>query len=281
MVSTFLIGLAVAGSASELDIIYRVVDGVQVKADFYAPAIRNPKGDPFAVVVHGGGWTGGKKEDMAMICEGLAKVGIASATVQYRLAPTHKYPAQLDDVQAAVRFFRSESKKFNLSATKMGAVGASAGGHLSLLLGFSDTRDAGTKDYPDVSSRVQYVFNIFGPTDFRFDFDRAVAGFVSMQVTGKPYQPEGDIAKQFSPISYIDSKAAEVFTLHGEADQLVPVKQAKRLDEALKAVSIPHTMRLIPGMKHEVNLEIPECKAAVDEAVKFLLDRLTRDGKEL
>lgn len=274
MVSSLLLGLALSGNSIEKDLVYRVVGGDQVKADFYAPELRNPDGDPFVLVVHGGGWTGGKKEDMSMVCEALAKVGIASATVQYRLAPTNKYPAQLDDVQAAVRFFRGNRAKMGIRTEKIGAIGASAGGHLSLLLGFTDTRDLESKDFQGESSRVQYVVNLFGPTDLRFDFDRTIASILSMQVTGKPYDAEGAMTKSFSPIFYVDAKSAEVFTIHGEKDTLVPPKQAQRLDDALKAAKIPHTLRMIPGMGHEYNLGIPEMEKASNEAIKFLVDRL-------
>ncbi|MFM9874216.1 MAG: alpha/beta hydrolase fold domain-containing protein [Fimbriimonadaceae bacterium] len=274
MFSTLVLGLAMSFGGSEKDIVYSVVGGAQVKADFYAPELRNSKGDPFVLVVHGGGWTGGKKEDMAMLCEELAKVGIASATVDYRLAPQSKYPAQLDDVQTAVRFFRAKHEKYGIRTDKIAAAGASAGGHLSLLLGFRDTKGSKLAEYPDQSSKVQFVLNLFGPTDLRFDFASAVAGLISLQVTGMQYDPTSEMTKNFSPVTYVDSTSAEVFTIHGEADPLVPVKQAKRLDEALGAAHVKHTMRLIPGMKHEINTEIPEMKTAVAEALKFLVDRL-------
>lgn len=277
MLSTLVVGLALSFGGTEKDIVYSVVGGAQVKADFYAPELRNSKGDPFVLVVHGGGWTGGKKEDMSMLCEQLAKVGIASATVDYRLAPQSKYPAQLDDVQTAVRYFRANRLKYGILTDKMGAAGASAGGHLSLLLGFRDTKDVKLAEYGDQSSKVQYVLNLFGPTDMRFDFDKAIAGLLSLQVTGKQYDPMSEMTKSFSPISYIDSTSAEVFTIHGEDDPLVPVKQAQRLDEALEKAGIKRTTRLIPGMKHEVNVKIPEMQKAVDEALKFLVDRLSNN----
>jgi len=274
MFSTLVCGLAMSIGGSEKDIVYSVVGGAQIKADFYAPELRNAKGDPFVLVVHGGAWTGGKREDMAAICLELAKVGIASATVSYRLAPQSKYPAQLDDVQTAVRFFRSNRAKYGIRTEKIGAAGASAGGHLSLLLGFTDTKGKKLTEYADESSKVQYVFNLFGPTDLRYDFDKMVAGFLSMQVTGVQYDPLSESTKNFSPVSFVGADAAEVFTIHGEKDELVPVMQAKRLDETMKKAGAKHTMRLIPGMRHEVNLEIPEMKKAIEEALGFLSDRL-------
>jgi acetyl esterase/lipase len=274
MFSTLVCGLAMSLGGSEKDVVYSVVGGAQIKADFYAPELRNAKGDPFVLVVHGGGWTGGKKEDMSVICEELAKRGIASATVSYRLAPQSKYPAQLDDVQTAVRYFRANKTKYGIRTEKMAAAGASAGGHLSLMLGFKDTKGQKLAEYPNESSKVQYVLNLFGPTDLKYDFDKTVASLVALQVTGVQYDPNGESTKNFSPVTYIDGSSAEVFTIHGQADPLVPVMQAKRLDEVLAKAGVKHTMRLIPGMKHEVNMEIPEMAKAVDEAFAFLVDRL-------
>lgn len=280
MFAALVYGLAFAGNPIQKDIVYRNIGGNQVMADFYAPELHNPKGDPFVIVVHGGAWTGGKRQEMAILCEALAKAGIASATIDYRLAPQSKWPAQIDDCQAAVRYFRANAGKFGLDTTKMGAAGASAGGHLSLLLGFTDTRDAKDPDNPGQSSRVQYVLNLFGPTDLSKDFDPNVAALVSLQVTGQKYDPASESVKSFSPINYVDGKAAEVFTIHGLADTLVPPKQAQRLDEALGAAKVFHETRLIPGMKHEFNPGIPEFMKSVEDGIKFLSERLkTTSGK--
>ncbi|QYK54151.1 MAG: alpha/beta hydrolase [Fimbriimonadaceae bacterium] len=274
MVANFLFALACSQAEIQKDIIYRDLDGSQIKADFYPPALRNPDGDPMVIVIHGGAWVGGQRQDMALVCENLAKYGFASATISYRLAPQSKYPAMLDDVQGAVRYFRANAKKYGINTTKMGALGASAGGHLALLLGFTDTRDATAKDNPTQSSRVQAVVNFFGPVDLSKDFNTAVASYLSMQVTGKQYDPAGEAIKSFSPITFIDKKSAPVFTIQGDADTTVPPKQANRLDDAMKVVGVEHTLRVIPGMGHEIKLTIPECDKAVKESVEFLTKQL-------
>lgn len=275
MIANFLFTLAYSQAEVQKDIVYRDVEGTQVKADFYPAQLRNPAGDPFVIVIHGGAWIGGQRQDMAVVCENLAKLGISSATVSYRLAPQHKYPAQLDDVQGAVRYFRANAKKYGINPTKIGALGASAGGHLGLLLGFTDTRDSLAKDNPKESSRVQCVVNFFGPVDLTQDFNKAIASYISMQVTGKPYDPAGEATKSFSPINFIDKKSCPVFTIQGETDQTVPPKQANRLDDALKAAGIEHHLRMIPKMGHTIDLTIPECDKAVKESVEFLAKHLT------
>ncbi len=270
MVANFLFALAFSNAEIQKDIIYRDLDGAQIKADFYPPALRNPNGDPMVIVIHGGAWIGGQRQDMAAACETLSKAGFASATVSYRLAPQSKYPAQLDDVQAAVRYFRANAKKYGLNTTKMAALGASAGGHLRMLLGFTDTRDKTALDNMTHSSRVQCVVNLFGPVDLTQDFNKAIASYISMQVTGKQYDPTSPDTKSFSPINFIDKNSAPVFTIQGDADETVPPKQAQRLDEAMKAAGIEHHLRMIPKMGHNIVTTIPECEKALSESMEFL-----------
>lgn len=273
---TTVIGLALSLAQAEVqkDLVYRTVGEVQVKADFYPPLVRPAGPAPFVLVVHGGGWTGGRKEDMAEICRALSQAGVASATVQYRLAPRHRWPAQIEDVQAAVRYFRSNAAKYGIDGERMGAIGASAGGHLSLLLGTVETLERDTRDFPGVSSRVQAVVNIFGPTDLANDFDLNIAGFVSMSVMGVAYDPEGAVVRQFSPVTHVTAASAPVFTIHGEEDRLVPVEQARRLDRALRAAGVEHVMRLIPGMGHEISQENAEARQAIQDSAAFLLRHL-------
>ncbi len=270
MFAALALAIAFASNGPELVIVYRDVGGTPIKADFYPAAIKNKDGDPFVLVIHGGAWIGGKREDMSALCEGLAKANISSATISYRLAPGSKWPAQLDDCQAAVRYFRANAGKYNIRPDRIAAMGASAGGHLSLLLGFTDTRDKLTLDNPLVSSRVQAVVNFFGPVDLSKDFPEGFANYLSVQVTGKPYNVEDELLKSFSPYFAINESSAPVFTIHGDKDAVVPFKQAERLDEALKKANVFHELRRIPGMGHEIDVKNPECVNALTDAVKFL-----------
>lgn len=256
------------------DIEIATVNGTSLKADFYpaTPSVRKP--DPLVIVIHGGAWISGKKEDMAELCLELQKRGMSAASVSYRLGPKDKWPAMLDDVQTAVRFFRTHAEKYNVDPNRFAASGGSAGGHLALLLGFSDTRDEKSELFPGVSSRVSAVFNIFGPTDLTQDYDPLTQSVVSQNVIGKKAADATEDAKKMSPIVYIDKGDAPVFTMHGDADKLVPVKQAQRLDEALKAVGISHELRIIPGMAHGVDRKIPECNKALEEGVRWLANHL-------
>lgn len=249
------------------DIVYGKAGEFELKLDLYRPSVASTKPVPVIVVLHGGAWMAGKKEDMAALSQKLAESGFAAATVNYRLAPKYKYPAMLDDAQQAVRFLRSKAKEYNFDTAHFGAAGASAGGHLSLLVGSIDAPKDGQ------SSKVQAVLNLFGPTDMRRDFP-ATLDILYAAVLGKPRKDAGEEIKKASPIFHLTSKSAPTFTIHGEADPLVPVAQAKWLEENLTKLKIEHDMVLIPKMGHELPVEKPEVKAALDKGIAFLKAKL-------
>lgn len=258
------------------DIVYRKVEDNEIKADFYYPEkpLREPA--PFVIVIHGGSWMQGKRSDMAPLCEGLAQSGLASATIDYRLSPRHKWPAHIQDSQAAVRYFRANAEKYKIDPNNFGATGASAGGHLALLLGLSTTSwEPKATDNPQVSESVKCVVNFFGPTDLTQDFNPALANIVCQQVLGVKYDKTNKDIINLGPLAHVTKSAPPIFTIQGDADTTVPPKQANRLDEALKAVGATHTLRMIPGMAHEFPMENQEFVKALSESVEFLKKNLS------
>lgn len=233
-----------------LDVVYTRVGELELRMDMYPPAA-SATPTPAVVVVHGGAWVAGKRQDMAQLCEAIADEGMLAATVQYRLAPAHKYPAMLDDVQTAVRFLRSRASRYNVDPTRIGAAGASAGGHLSLLLGYTDTRDPNPARYASVSSRVQVVFDIFGPTHFLEDFGPGIDPLIAA-VLGKPRAEATAEMKAASPILYVDKSSVPTFILHGTVDPIVPVRQSQRLEKALKEAGITFETFYMEGVGHEL-----------------------------
>ncbi|HRK20563.1 MAG TPA: alpha/beta hydrolase [Fimbriimonadaceae bacterium] len=257
----------------ETDVVYAKVAGVDLMMDVYHPNPA-PSGKAAAVVViHGGAWMGGKRQDMAELCEAIAKKGMLAATVQYRLAPKFKWPAMWDDTQTAVRYLRANANKYGIDPNRIGATGASAGGHLSLMLGSTDTRDPNAEHFKGFSSRVKAVLNLFGPTDMANDYPPQM-DFLFMQVLGKPKAQAAAEIKEASPVTHMKKGAAAVFTIHGSTDPLVPVNQVKRLDDALKAAGVSHTQRIIDGMGHEIAKTKPEAMKAMEEGLNWLVTQL-------
>lgn len=261
---------------STKDIVYRTVDGTEMKADFYYPEKPLAEPAPFVVVIHGGAWIQGQRQDMAAVCEMLAKEGFASATVSYRLSPKNRWPAHIEDVQAATRYFKAKAKDYKIDVNNFGATGASAGGHLALLLGMTDTWEKDPKDYPNESSKVKAVLNFFGPTDMTKDFNPAIAGLICQQVMGKKYDPADPDLLKLGPLAHVTKNAPPTFTIQGDADTTVPPKQAVRLDDSLKAVGVESELRMVPKMGHEFPMTNTDFLKAIDDAIKFLKKHLTK-----
>jgi len=117
----------------ERDLVFATVAGQELKLDLARPA----EGEgpfPAVVCIHGGGWVGGSRSQMTRTIEVLAGRGYVAITPDYRLAPRHPFPAQVEDCKAAVRWLRANAGKYRVNPERIGAVGLSAGGHLSCML---------------------------------------------------------------------------------------------------------------------------------------------------
>ena len=273
----YLALLLFSGPKVEADVVYAKVAGTDLMMDIYRPEVPSTKPTGAVVVIHGGGWMGGKRQDMAELCDALAKKGLFAATVQYRLAPAFRWPAMLDDVQTAVRYLRTNAAKYNIDPNRIGATGASAGGHLSLMLGFTDTRDLKTTLFPKESSHVAAVLNLFGPTDMSQDYPPFLDGMFET-VLGKKKADAAAEIKAASPVNWVSDHSAPVFTIHGDKDPLVPIIQSKRLDDALKAHAIFHDRRIIKGLGHEIAKSNADCMKAMEDGIDWLVKMLAPKG---
>ena len=274
MISALL--LLLTGPKVDLDVVYSKVAAEELKMDVYSPATSKGKA-PCLVVIHGGAWIAGNRQDMKELCEAAASKGFVAATVQYRLAPKHKWPAMLDDVQTAVRYLRKNADKYNIDPNRIAASGASAGGHLSLLLGYRDTRDPKPAEYPGVSSQVKAVLDIFGPTDLAKDYPPTF-DFLFASVLGKPKKDSAEDIKQASPVTFLSSKSSPTFIIHGTNDQVVPIKQSKRLVDLLTAANVPVEAVYIEGMGHEDGGKDEgrrkQFRDAIEKGLNFVLSKL-------
>src|SRR5436190_47405 len=207
---------------------------------------------PCIVVIHGGGWRGGNfKQHVPQIFD-FAKRGYVSATVQYRLVPAGRWPAQIEDVKCAVRYLRANADKYGIDKERFGAIGFSAGAHLSMLLGTMDKRDGleGSGGNPDQSSKVQAVVSYFGPTDLaQKDFPANVNGMIYDFLGGMP-EEKAEAFKAASPVTYIDKNDAPILHYQGTKDVLVPYNQAYLLADAMTKAGLGGRVELLLGANH-------------------------------
>lgn len=258
---------------SDLGVVYSNAGGESLQMDIHRPAeAEGPL--PCVVVIHGGAWMSGQRQDMDALAKTFAQKGLVSANISYRLAKApnfHRWPAMLDDAQTAVRFLRANAAKYRIDADRIGAAGASAGGHLAIFLGCRDTRDPEPKEYSRISSRVSAVLDLFGPTDMTQDYPRNVAiDYLYATVLGKPRdQAEAEI-RDASPLFFLDKKSAPVFIVQGLADPLVNPHQSQMLESRLKELGVGVEARYVEGMGHGGNLGEPRVQEAYAAGVDWL-----------
>jgi acetyl esterase/lipase len=218
-------------------------------------AMPNDKEGPFPAIVciHGGGWVGGKRGDMATTIGVLAARGYVAISPDYRLAPGGRFPAPVEDCKAAVRWLRAHAKAYKVDPNRIGVMGSSAGGHLACMLGVTDRADGleGTGGNPDESSRVQAVASFFGPTDLTrpvFTKDAQENNLVPLLGGTLTEQPEA--YRRASPIRYVNKNAPPFLFLHGSEDRIVPLEQSREMAARLQQAGVSARVEVVEGEGH-------------------------------
>jgi acetyl esterase/lipase len=259
----------------ETDIVYAKVGDKELKLDLAKP----PEGKgPFPVVVcfHGGGWRMGNKRDVRSWLPFFAEHGYIAVSVGYRLAPDFTFPAQIEDAKTAVRFLRANAEKHGIDKVRFAAMGWSAGGHLSCLLGLTDEK-AGFegKEYPKESSSVQAVVDYFGPTDLAgFAKDATAQRGMLGPFIGAKFDENPTAHERASPIKYVSKAAPPFLIYHGTKDLVVPIEQSRQLAAKLKEVGVSAKLMEVPGEGHGWNG--PAGAETTEQTIKFLDEKLKK-----
>jgi acetyl esterase/lipase len=251
--------------AGEIDVTYGQTyaerDSGPLLADIYVPRGEGPF--PGVLVVHGGAWRLGSRAQLAGIAQVLAQHGLTAVAINYRLAPAHKFPAQIEDCRDAVRWMRAEAAKWKIDPEHIGGFGYSAGAQLVSLLG---THPEGESDDDTAlpSSRLQAVAAGGTPCDFR-PIPADIDG-LAFWLGGTP----GELPEQYrlaSPAAFITADDPPFFFFHGENDQIVPVVSPTQMHAALIAAGVSADLYVVPKLGH-----IACCmnQAAIEKAVGFL-----------
>ena len=210
---------------------------------------------PLIVWIHGGGWEHGSYHENP--ARAMAARGYAVASIGYRLSSQAKYPAQIEDCKAAIRWLRSHAREYRLDPRRVGVWGASAGGHLAALLGTTpkDRRFDVGGDL-DQSSAVQCVIDSFGPADLLHWGDPPLPSSYDTpnnplgRLLGGRVMDHVELARSASPVSFVDRDSAPFLIIHGERDPIVPVQQSVVLDAALRKAGVETTLVIVPGGGH-------------------------------
>ena len=254
---------------------YARADGKSLLLDLHLPAASSSK-LPVIVWVHGGGWATGDKGDGGPAARMTAR-GYAVASINYRLSWEARFPAQIEDCKAAIRWLRANASRHNLDADRIGVWGSSAGGHLAALVGTSgDVQELeGDLGNNNQSSRVQAVIDWYGPADFlKMQSESLACGVIDHDspvspealLLGCPIQVCKDRSRRASPVTYATADDPPFLIMHGTADCLVPPLQSRDMADALKAVGVDATLKFIEGAGHGGDeFELAENRKLVDD----------------
>lgn len=244
-------------------------------ADLYLPPkFEEGKKYPGVLIIHGGGWSGGKRDAAREINIGttLANNGYVCLSIDYLLhdAASDKpcWPQNLHDCKTAVRWLRANREKLHLDAERIGVIGGSAGGHLSCLVGYTQAKDGldPAGPYGDQSCAVSCVVDLYGPAEFS---QRDVAPLRKTRAEA----PE--LYKAFTVLTYLDKNDPPTLILHGTADTTVPLAQSELLAAALKEKGIEHQLVVVEGAPHTFHLQ-PSQKDLRPTVLEFFAKHLKR-----
>lgn len=249
---------AVSGDSLALNSV-RVIDNIPYRqggSDAWRLDMAMPEniGDerlPAIVIIHGGGWFAGSKQDRVYrsLLLDYAFQGYVTISVEYRLTGEAPFPAQIEDVKCAVRWLRAHADKYHVDPKRIGVFGHSAGAHLALMLAMTSKSDSleGNGGWEDYSSSVSAAAAGSTPTHTR---ERALTD------------------SAWAPITYVSDELPPILMIHGTEDEIVAVEEADDFVEKLKTAGMEDLTYLrIEGGNHgvayEYNLDVT--KPAMDK----------------
>jgi acetyl esterase/lipase len=239
------------------------------RLDIYLPKVEKPK-YPAVIVIYGSAWFANnmKGADLSTLGKALLDVGFAIVMPNHRSSADAKFPAQIHDIKAVIRFIRANAAKYQIDTSFVGITGSSSGGHLATLAGTSGhvkqyTVGSETVDiegnlgqYTTYSSSVDAVVDWFGPTNFLVmdscgsSLVHNAANSPESSLIGGPIQDNPDKCALADPITYVDANDPPFLILHGDADPLVPHCNSEMLFDALQKAGVPSQFVLVPNGQH-------------------------------
>ena len=215
------------------------------RMDIYLPAGRSEKDTRSVVLIHGGGWNAGSKNDFASYIDMLRKrfPDFAIFNIDYRLATSNTiFPTQENDVKAAIDFIAANASNYGVNKNEMALLGASAGAHLALLQAYK---------YNDV--KIKAVIDFFGPTDLTVMYNQpwhSMIPYLLQMLTGTTPAANPKVYQQSSPASFINAHSAPTLILQGGSDPIVDASQSRLIKDKLEKAGVEHELVIYPRERH-------------------------------
>lgn len=253
--------LAASASRSirvERNLVFRTIDGEQVKADVYRPD--DEAVYPLVLMIHGGAWSTGDKWNLQDHAREMAQAGFVAVSINYRLAPKHPYPAQLDDCRFALKWAAQQVQKWNADASRIGLWGYSAGAHLAAMLAMNP-QDGDPKILAAVAGGAPCEFS-FIPKDNR----------VIAHVMGGTPAERPQVYDDASPLAYASQDSCPTFFFHGTKDLLVPPSSSRKLFEKLSELAVETEYYRVENRGHLLTFLHSDARR---RAISFLKKHMT------
>jgi acetyl esterase/lipase len=261
-------------------ITYCSPNGVPLEMDLYRPTVKLSGLSPAVLYIHGGGWETGNLKLSGIdeaIGQGLLAKGFILASIQYRLAPRYKWPAQLDDAACAVEYLRSNAQALNIDPNRIGAWGPGAGGQIASLLGVAATTSQQGSGVTN-SDRVQAVVDMFGPADLTAPGWYPAPDRVARDVFGATSAADTTVLEKASPVSYIKPGDAAFFIIHPAEDRAISLSQSQELADRLQKAGVQAKLLVVRNVQHDWlpagGTPEPSFESVATQVVNFFSDHL-------
>jgi acetyl esterase/lipase len=235
---------------------------------------------PVLVFVPGGAWVHGRRagQGYALLCQ-LAEQGWVCLSIDYRVSPHHCWPRHIHDVKAAVAWARANVDRFGGDRDFVAIAGCSAGGHLAALIGLTaDDGELHTELPAGADTSVNAVVGLYGRYDWE---DRSTRerdlfmGFLEQVVVRKRYDHHPELFRAASPIARVRPDAPPFLVVHGSADSVIPVGQAREFVERMRATSRSSVGYLeLPGAGHAFDMIDGARTASAATAIGLFLNEV-------
>jgi acetyl esterase/lipase len=257
-----LLSLLALGSAAMMsgadgvrDVVFAQADGKPLKLDVYRPAGAPAYG--LIVWVHGGAWRAGSRADVDL--KAMTELGWSVASVDYRLSTEARFPAQIHDITAAIRFLRAHASDYGFPADRIVIAGSSAGGHLAAEVGVTNRNaelEGSEGELPHVSSDVQAIVDLYGASDLTTILAQSTPHGLEVRkpalqlLLGGQSDAVPALARLASPVFQVDPTDPPLLLLHGDQDPQMPINQAHELQGAYERVGRPVEFIVMHGSGH-------------------------------
>jgi acetyl esterase/lipase len=236
------------------DLEYARVDDSRLALDLYKAEKQT---GPLILYIHGGAWRSGSKKEMPL--QALVDSGSPVASVDYRLSTTARFPAQIHDIKAAIRYLRANAEKLGVDAKQIVVAGSSAGGHLAALIGVTNGNrelEGDLGDFRNESSAVQGIISFFGASDLTTILKQSTPHGLSVRepaldlLLGAQPDKAPELARLASPVFHVDKDDPPLLLFHGDQDPQMPINQAHELQGAYEKAGAKVKFVVLHGAGH-------------------------------